>query len=240
MNKIGLAVVTYNRVEYLQQCIESLELNNWGGATSKFVIDDGSKQDVLDYLDTLPDDVIVIKKDSNKGVGDSKNAAFKLMMLDKCEHLFVMEDDIVMKNDKTCLFYIEYAKRYGLHHLNYALHGPLNIERGWLNDRGVKVYPDCVGAFSYYTRECIERVGYMDKVFKNAWEHVEHTYRIAQEGLTTPFWEFADCIMNKKLLAEIPGSLENSSIRRTDEWTEQMEDGREYFIKKHGELPRPK
>ncbi len=242
-NKIGLFVVTYNRLDYLKQCIESLDKNNWGGATVRGIVDDCSEgMDYANYLQMLAiQGVKIIRKPENKGVANSKNQALKEMMYSECDHLFIMEDDILMKDPKTCFKYIGVALVNEIQHMNFAHHGVMN-QQGSVEVGSVTCYPNCVGAFSYYTRQVIEEIGYMDEEFVNAWEHVEHTYRIVQKGLTSPFWFFADHPDSKDLLEEIPGSIDESSIRPRDDWQENITKGKEYWIKKHGDFlpPRPK
>jgi hypothetical protein len=75
----------------------------------------------------------------------------------------------------------------------------------------------------------------MDENFKNAWEHLEHTYRLANKGVTTPFWYFADHPQSGILLSEISGSLRQSTIRSFSEWQTNIDNGKSYFIQKHGE-----
>jgi glycosyltransferase involved in cell wall biosynthesis len=244
-SNIGLAVISFNRPEYLLQCLASLNRNGWGGATHKYIVDDcsnfeGHTQFFYDLHQKYPH-IKILRLPENKGVAAAKNNALLAMAEDGCEHFFLMEDDILMTNGKTCLKYIEYAQVNKIEHLNFGLHGPMNVGKQ-KTLQGVAVYPDCVGAFSYYTKNCLEVVGFMDTNFKNAWEHVEHTYRIAEAKLTTPFWYFADHIASDLMLQEIPGSIDHSSIRPRTDWQQNISDGKSYWIQKHGSFlpPRPK
>ena len=73
--------------------------------------------------------------------------------------------------------------------------------------------------FSFFTREVLEKVGYIDEQFYNAWEHVDHTYRIALAGYHPPFWWFADIADSEKYLEEAPGAIDNSSIAdKKEQW----------------------
>jgi len=239
--KTGICLCTYNRLSYLKQCIKALIKNNWGGANIRMVVDDCSTEEGYDrYLIQLEKHgILVIRKTKNRGIGNSKNCGLQHLMSAGCDHLFLMEDDIIMKKPNTCWMYVDYAKGHNIQHMNFALHGIMNTDRGTLNKDGVYVYPNCVGAFSYYTKECIDKVGYFDEKFTNAWEHVEHTYRITKAGMTTPFWEFADHLLNNQLLREIPGSINNSIIRPRKDWLSNIEKGKAYWIKKHGKwLPK--
>lgn len=227
---IGLGIVTYNRRDYYKQCIKSLEENNFGGADEIVIVDDASTDGTQLAIDTK---YTAMLKHENKGVAHSKNIVISELMDKGCDHIFIMEDDILMTNPNTCRHYIDYARLHKLEHLNFAHHGTMNDNK--LPDYlGTTVYPNCVGAFSYYTRNCIEKVGLLDENFMNCWEHVEHTWRIAEAGLTTPFWKFADHPLSHKMLVEIEGSIDNSSIRPRDDWQSNIRNGQEYWIKKHG------
>ena len=233
MVRIGLAVITYNRLDYLKQCLKTLDDNNWGGATERIVIDDCSTDGTREWLSDEGYDYF--SKDENKGVANNKNIAMKYLMEDcGCDWIFLMEDDILMKDKHTCIKYVGYALAHDLQHLNFGLHGVMNIEQGSFNYEGVWCYPNIVGAFSLYSKEVIEVVGYMDENFVNAWEHVEHTYRCTTVGYTTPFWQFADLPNSHELLVEILGSINHSSIRPRDDWQKNIEQGKEYWIRKHG------
>ncbi len=208
---IGLAVITYGRPLYLSACIKSLEEHSWGGAFNRLVIRDISP------------------------VGAAKNRAITDLLECGCTHLFLMEDDILMLRSDTCLEYVEYAEKYDLHHLNFHKHGPLNVDKGFtFGPDDILCYPHCVGAFSYYSRYAIEKVGLIDETFVNCWEHVEHSYRIGEAGLTTPIFKFADHPNSTSMLMEIPGSVDNSSISGNPEHAANVERGRNYWTKKHG------
>lgn len=226
--RIGLALATYNRLDYLKQCIDALNRNEWGGAYDCVVCDDGSTQEgYKEYLKQLKQmGITVLTSEKNKGVANNKNKGLKYLMDKGCTDIFLMEDDILMLNPKTCLYYIQYAKGCGIQHLNFGLHGPENRDKDGkpitIMMVGILCRPACVGAFSYYTRESIEKIGYMDEDLFNAMEHTYWTYFAAKEGLTTPFWTFADYPKAELLLMEIPGSLEGSVIRNENNMTENM------------------
>jgi GT2 family glycosyltransferase len=233
--KLGLAIITYKRPEFLKRCLESLEKNSWGGATERIVVVDEPPGD--SYTDfniqvgyTNPSFYF----QDNGGVAKAKNRALKELLARGCDHIFLMEDDQEMLDPNTCEKYIQYAQEHKLHHMNFAHHGPQK-DRGWYMElRGTHCHADCVGAFSYYTKEVLEVVGLMDEEFYNAWEHVEHSYRIAKAGYSLPFWFFADHPQSRSMLREQEGSIQQSSIRPDAGWTEKMEAGKKYWTSKHG------
>lgn len=230
--KIGLAVIAYRRYDYLKQCLVSLETTSWGGADERIVI-----------VDELPSpqydgSCIAVEFDyaPNGGVASAKNRGLRRLLAKGCTDLFLMESDILMQRSDTCQAYIDYAKLSGIQHLNFALHGPFNQARTPHSYGGVCCHYDAVGAFSYSTKAALEEVGLLDAHFFNAWEHVEHTFRMANAGLTTPYWEFADIPNSGSYLREIPGSFEGSCIRVAG-WPALIDAGTSWWIDKHGVFP---
>ena len=179
--KIGVGIITYNRPELLRKCLNSLipaEIHEL------VIINDG---------DPLPYDIgsgVLIENEVNLGVGKSKNRVLKYLIDRGCDYLFLIEDDIYIKDVSVFNKYIEASKITGIEHFNFSQHGMMN--KSWpegkpnprvVIDYGViklPLYPHCVGAFSFYTRNCIEQVGYIDEKYFNAFEHVDHTYEIIQ------------------------------------------------------------
>lgn len=235
---VGLAVITYNRLDFLKNCTRSLDRHQWGHADVRVVVDDSSDQSGYETFlrDCAQRGIHVIRLPCNQGVAAAKNAALRHLLERKCQYLFLMEDDMLLISSLALRYYIDWAHRFQIHHLNFGLHGRKNRWREMLirhaND-WLLCYPSLVGAFSFYTARAVNEVGYLDERFRNALEHVEHTYRIAKAGLTTPFWCFADHPLNTDLLREQPGSLTHSVIRNAD-WSQRLQEAREYWIAKHG------
>lgn len=236
VGRVGLAVITYNRPRVLKKCLESLGRHGWGGADECLVIIDEQRDDAK-YSLALNEINNFHYIGANRGVAAAKNKAISMLMDLGCDHIFLMEDDIAMRQDFVCLRYIDYAARHGIHHLNYALHGDLNRDKKNFYGK-VACYPNCVGAFSYFSKESIGKVGLYDEGFFNAYEHVEHTWRIAKAGMTLPFWFFADHPRSKDFFVDIAG-VEGSVIRSDSRFIENVEKGKKYWLEKHGEfLPK--
>jgi GT2 family glycosyltransferase len=246
MHNVGLALISYDRPSFLKQALDSLESNLWGGANHRLVVvDEPYDEEKYGWTRKYPGLSFIYK--DNKGVAPTKNLALSNLLANECEHLFIMEDDILMSDQQACTKYVDYASQLQVPHLNFALHGELNIGRKkiakWQRpgqmESTICVYPHCVGAFSYYSREIIELVGLIDENFINAWDHVEHTWRICQTGQVPPFWYFMDHPDSNSLLKEQVGSLFASVIRKDPSWQEKVDAGRAYWIQKHGEFLPP-
>jgi glycosyltransferase involved in cell wall biosynthesis len=173
--KIGLGIVTYNRPDYFKKIFASVPLY---AVDEIVVVNDGTP------YEEIP--VPLIQHETNKGVGISKNDAMKHLLAKGCDYIFLMEDDIIIKDPTVFQKYIEASKETGIQHFNYSQHGLMNKHANtnipspktkieYNNGIKIELYPHCVGAFSFYTRKCLETVGLLDETFYNATEHVEHT-----------------------------------------------------------------
>jgi GT2 family glycosyltransferase len=247
-NRIGLGIITCDRLDYLKQCVTAIAANNTD-LDYIVVVNDGKlfDADTVDFLNSSGVNEIIQHSPSYKSVGVTKNQAIRSILLNDCDHIFLIENDIIIKRSDVFKTYINAANVSGIWHLNFALHGPANKKTGSeeKNPRQVvdydsiqiSLYPHCVGAFSYFYKGIIKNVGFFDERFKNAFEHVEHTYRIIKKDLHPPFWWFADISNSEEYLTEIPGSIKNSSIPHTKEWTSNYQRANGWFEIKHGSEP---
>lgn len=251
-NKVGIGMTTYNAEHRIKE--SAFTIPKW--VKNFVIVNDGTPYDESSY----PEHAYIIQHSTNECVGAAKNSALQYLLDLGCEHIFLIEDDILIKDEKVFEEYIKHSIISGIKHLNFALHGPANKkgstgfttleERKSLDTEpnprtiipypeGIEIalYPNCVGAFSYYHRSVLDKIGLFDPKFKNAWEHVDHTYQAIKSGFHPPFWFFADINKSWEYLTDIPNSIENSTIARTPEWNENFRKGTEWYKKKNGVIP---
>jgi glycosyltransferase involved in cell wall biosynthesis len=241
--KIGLGLVTYNRENYFKKSFESVPKD--GTLDEIVIVNDGTPYNIDINVD-------LIQHDKNKGVGISKNDAFKYLLSKNCDYIFLMEDDIIIKDKSVFDRYINAHKETGIHHFNYSQHGLMNkipntetpkpISTIEYKNTSIQLYLHCVGAFSFYTKKCLDKVGLMDENFYNATEHLEHTYNIIKAGMHPPFWWFADINESNKYLSDIPWTISSSTISSNPNHRNIVNKSYEYFKNKHKlhllEIPR--
>lgn len=237
---VFVGIVTKDRVDFFKKCYESIKKAN--NVDFIAVVNDGKSDINVEKSD------FYVKNKTNLGVGRSKNILFKEAIKSKAEHIFLVEDDIVVKDPNVFMEYVRARNLTGIQHFCFGYHGPANkngISGGkpcprYIIDYGnvkIAINAHSVGAFCYYTREVLSKCGIFDEEFHNAFEHVEHTYRIAKKGYTTPYWNFADLANSVDFLDEIECSEKSSSIRARKDWQENIVKGIELFKKKHGYSP---
>ena len=216
-NKIGVGIVTCNREEMFKKCVNSIP----DSIENLVVVNDATPYSQSSYPAKVNK---LIQNQIHKPVGVSKNILLRYFLEGDFDHIFLLEDDIYIIDPQVFEKYIKAAETTGILHFNYGYHGPGNKDSNGLphprcvvdygNDIKIALNLNVLGAFSYYHRIVIEKAGYMDERFNNAWEHVEHTERIARAGYHPPFWWFADVYKSYELIGELDPPQAQSVIRR--------------------------
>lgn len=228
---IGLGIVTYNRPEYFRRCSASVVEHLSNIVDRVVVVDDGSTADYLAAWDSLPDDWPIEWLPVNRGVGSAKNVALQHLLDQGCDWLFLSEDDLVIQDPRAVTGYIEACQASGYQHLMFHAHGLLNPQPQARQGRpGVVLWPNYVGAWCIYSRASLMSCGLFDESFRNAWEHLEHTLRLAEAGFTAPWRGAADAPGSEAWINEIPESLTYSVIRRSAEWDAWMAEGKQHWL----------
>ena len=254
MAKIGVGIITCNRNDFLKGLLASLPNEV---IDELVVVNDGKAENQIEVPGKW------LQNEVNLGVGKSKNKAMKHLYDAGCDYIFIIEDDMIIKDKTVFDRYIKASKVSGIQHFNYGPGSPFNRKQQikdfdlhnrhlldqhtepnpkliieYDNDVKIALFEHTVAMFSFFTRKVIETVGYIDEAYYNAWEHVDHTYCIIKAGYHPPFWWFADIANSEQYLTEAPGAIDNSSIaNKSDQWLKNVTKGREVYLKKHGHYP---
>jgi GT2 family glycosyltransferase len=254
--KIGVGICTFNRLEYLKGLINSL-IPCQNVIDELVVVNDNGEVPEWD----LPFGTW-INNEKNSGVAVSKNNALKYLLEKDCDYFFLIEDDVLIKNSIVFQKYIEAYKKTNIQHFNYGPGTPFNRKQNAQFDihnrseldqqseplpritidygKGIKIdlYTHVAGMFSFFTKNVLEKVGLIDEQFYNAWDHVDHTYRIIKAGYHPPFWWFADIYNSNNFIEEQKEAIQKSAIsKNSEQWIENVHKGRELYLNKHGHYP---
>jgi hypothetical protein len=217
--KTAVAIITCNREDFLHKALNSIDKDSVGAI---YVINAGEQ------LKNRPEGVPLIQCNRNPTVvGIAKNIALREMKHAGYEFLFLMEDDVVVKNNKVFERYIDTAMDSGLWagQLSYGTHG--GVGGGNVSDDGtplhrvtvqytqnkVDLYRHSLHAFVLYHANIIDNIGYMGENYINAAEHLDHFYTAYLKGLGSNFWYFPDIENSFEYLEDIDVNHENSIIR---------------------------
>lgn len=184
MSDIGIAVITHNRPEAFSVCLNSIQATN-PDAELIAVLDGSDAGYDFGSLDSYSH----IEPGGN--IAHAKNTALEILMDFGCEHLFLVEDDMEVLNPIIWEGYITAGRRAGHEHLSLG-HGRLNLK-----PKSVAAYTqywrNYSAGLSYYTANSIKVGGLFEERMVNAFEHVEHTLRLAKFGFCPPYgWGMAD------------------------------------------------
>jgi GT2 family glycosyltransferase len=237
-NKKGCAIITCDRPDFFKKCYNSVKNSN----ITIIVIDDGEKP--IDQSVELENIHHYIKTKGKQGVAIAKNMAFDYFLDNDYEHIFLIEDDIEIIDENVFDVYINTSKATGLKHLNYGLHGNHNRDAygnptiiktvNYGNGISIDLYPNVLGAFSYYHRSVLEHVGLMPTCYFNALEHVDQTYKASLKGYTSPWRYFADVHDSSKSIKDIVPDHQQSKIRNNPNFQENFIKSLDIFIKNNG------
>lgn len=240
--KVGVAIVTCNRPDFLRNLLNTLV------PCSKFIDELVVVNDGAPITDINLDQGVWLDNPTNLGVGKSKNRGMQYLLNKGCDYIFVIEDDMLIKDSTIFEAYINAYKITGIHHFMFAYHGPGNkggISGGKPQPRKIIDYgklkislnQHCVGAFCFYTRKCLEDVGLNDENYTNAFEHVDHSYVLAKKGYSTPYWWWADLADSLNYINEQACSEVSSSIKPRSDWQSNIFASFKYFYTKHNITP---
>jgi hypothetical protein len=199
--KLLLGVTTYNRRDYLQACLESfLATRNPAHEWVLVVADDGSQDDTLAYLESLPvaHELHFIRNQRRYAVGQT-NTIFALSRKIGFDLGFKVDDDLIFKRPGWDDLYLEAIARSNFQHLCYLNHAHfIELQRRrtpgfrlppeWLDSSGLcAAHVDvhrCMGALFTFTPEVLERVGDADEEnfpIRGQW-HIDYSARCCRAG----------------------------------------------------------
>jgi GT2 family glycosyltransferase len=227
---IGVVLVTYKRPEYYRQVLESLPNDKFD---TLVVVNDG-----VESYAREEDAEFVILNNKQLGVSKSKNLGIKKLLDhdDEIKYIFVIEDDILVKDPNVFSRYINVANASGIHHLCYE-----KVNRNGDNAKFVyeieglepiAFYHNPQGAFMYINANIIKKLGYFDENYINAFEHIDFEYNLDQKIVAPPFWYFPDLLFSENYLQEIEDSTNQSTITNKENYNENWKKSAHYFTTK--------
>ncbi|MCC6468313.1 MAG: glycosyltransferase [Alphaproteobacteria bacterium] len=223
--KIVMSITTWNRVDYLKECIESFMRTRSPKYDWVLVVaDDGSTDGTLAYLDqlVLPHEIHVIRNKGRFACGQT-NTIFDLCQKIGFDFAFKIDDDILFKKRGWDTLYIDAAAASGYGHLchrnwphftglkrrnnpSYSPPAP-HIDASGKCETIVGVW-ECDGCLFTFTPEMIEKVGYCDEAnfpIRGQW-HIDYSIRACRAGFNDPkhFYDARDSNAYIELQANKP------------------------------------
>lgn len=242
MNKIGIGITTYNSENYFKELFSSLENCTY----DELVVVNGGNEYSAEY------NCEWIQHKKNQYVSVCRNDCIKFLMNRNCDHIFIIEDDMIIKDKTIFQKYIEASRVSGLKYFTFVSTSPgagipgqrtplLQIQ--YTKKCGVSLYGNLCNEFTYHHRSVFEQGFYYDSDFRELLDS-ELTYRECQQAKwTPPFWWFPDITDSDNYICNNPNAKSRlQNPERTDTRNTLITHFLQLFYKKHGinvfEIPR--
>jgi hypothetical protein len=210
-----LGIATYRRDDYLDEVLAGVTTRLRGCLDAVAVLHDGPRQTPW----VCPPGIVELDQSAHTGVAGVRNVLLGWALSLQADWIFLAEDDVVPISPGAVMGYADAAVKSGYGHLCFHAHGPANVGESLGKDPSgtVTYWPNYVGAWMFYSRAAIQSVGFFDEEMGNAYDHVEHSLRLAEKGFCP--WpagigqhRVPDATGSELWLREIDGSIKNSAI----------------------------
>ncbi len=199
--KLMLALITWNRVDYLKQCMESwLATRSAGYDWVVAIADDGSTDGTLDYLASLdlPHETHILRNYHRYAAGQT-NTLLQLSAKLDYDIGFKIDDDVIFRKPGWDTLYVDAIRASGFGHL---CHLNLRYLEQVRRRQAVEAYQprptldasrtcqslihvsDCQGALYTFVPKMLEDIGYNDELnfpIRGQW-HLDYTARACRAG----------------------------------------------------------
>lgn len=204
-NKIGIGITTYNSENYFNQLYKSLN----GIKFDELVVVNGGQP----YREKYDCEWIQHKK--NQFVSVCRNDCIVFLMNRGCEHIFLIEDDMLLKNKEVFNRYINASKKSGIKYFTFVSTSPGAGAPGnrtpklvvdYDNDTSISLYGNLCNEFTYHHASVFKKGYLYDPGFRELLDG-ELTYReCLAKKWTPPFWWFPDITNSDEYVCNNPNA----------------------------------
>lgn len=236
--KIGVALMTWNRPQYFERVFDTL-MSYKDRFDHVVVIKDGG---VPSYPRRYQDEVPMIEFIDNGNNCRSKNTGWSYLLTQGCDHVFLMEDDMIIKDGNIFEQYIKTAKATGIEHLMYCgvqsddhNSNPKKLTVDYNKGIAIDLYQNYQGPFMYATSRLIKEIGAWDIEFRNCFTHIDWSYRCALAERIPPMWWAPDIKDSTNYIECIPECILNSSnSANMDQYRKNYDYSYKHWMEKYG------
>lgn len=231
--KIGVGIITYNSEDYFKTLYESLPL----ALIDELVVVNGGNHYRENYACNW------IQHNTNNYPSVCRNDAINFLTNRNCEHIFIIEDDMIIKNPKIFEAYINASKISGLKYLCFT---SIAWESGAIGNRtprltvnyknniSISFYKNMCNEFTYHHVSCFNQVGLYDTQFRDPFD-IDMAYRESKTEYASNFWWFADITNSDDYIMNNPNATSRlqSSDRPDGSREQRINEQWDLFYKKH-------
>jgi glycosyltransferase involved in cell wall biosynthesis len=204
---ISVAITTFNSEPYLDDLYRSLPLDR----IDHLVIVNGGEPYTKTY-----DQCHWIQHETVKFASVARNDGLRYISQFGDDHIFIIEDDMVIKSPDIFDEYIEASAQSGIQYFGFRSNawnsGPIGdrtprISFQYRTDGPViQLYKNTCNEFTYRSKKCIQEVGLYDERFQYTFD-IEWLYRASKSNMCPPFWYFPDIANADNLVMNNPTTI---------------------------------
>jgi hypothetical protein len=234
IEKIGVGIVTYNSESYFKDLYNSLPKNK---IDELLTVNGGER-----YNESLYD-TNWIQHHKNYYPAFCRNDCINFLKNRNCKHIFLIEDDMIIKNEHIFEKYIEASKTSGINYFSFV---SMSWDSGSPNNRtprltvnysenvGISFYKNMCNEFTYHNSSCFDEVGVYDTQFRDPFD-IDMAYRESKTKYCPPFWWFPDLKNSDDLIENNQNAKSRLQSERPDgSREERIREQWQLFINKHG------
>lgn len=233
--RIGIGITTYNSESYFDELYNSLPLDK----IDELVVVNGGKEYTKKYKSDW------IQHQKNRFPSICRNDCVTFLLNKNCEHIFLIEDDMIIKNKDIFDTYIEVSKVSKLKYFSFVSMstnaGPPHqrtpkLTVGYSPTVNISFYENMCNEFTYHHKTCFLQTGLYDSKMRDLFD----ADRVYRETLfnknVSPFWWFADLANSDDYIMNNPNATSRlQDINRPDgSRSDFIHDTLNYFNEKHG------
>jgi glycosyltransferase involved in cell wall biosynthesis len=231
--KIGVGITTYNSESYFKTLYDSLQ----NSKIDELVVVNGGSPYTGDYKCKW------IQDEVNRFPSACRNDCISYLLETGCEHIFLIEDDMIIKRPDIFEEYIKHSQISGLDYLCFvSTSGDCGIPHKrtpkvviqYSPSTSISFYANMCNEFTYHHYTCFEKCGLYDSNLRDLFD-VEMVYRQTKSNSkVSPFWWFADITNSDDFVENNPVAVSRLQTDRPDGSRNQIIGKMyEYFLNKH-------
>ncbi len=231
-NKIGVGITTYNSEDYYKALYDTLPLNK----IDVLVTVNGGDKYKNNYKGNW------IQHSENVYPSVCRNDCVNFLLQRNCEHIFIIEDDMLIRSADIFDRYIQASKESGIKYfsyvsMSYGAGEPFNRQSRMVveypNNVKISFYHNMCNEFTYHHYTCYKTTGLYDTNYRDPWD-IDFAYRESLQNYAAPFWWFADVTDSDHLIMNNPNTVSRLQANRPDgSRQERIQKEWEYFKQKH-------
>lgn len=192
VKNVVFCITTYNRVTYLQDCINTFLATKSDNLNWHIIVaDDGSTDGTLEYLENLDIEIpLIIIKNKRAFISRQSNSLFEVCKYINYDFGFKVDDDVYFVQKGWDLDYINAYKTYNFGHLVHynPEHLPYRKQVLYGNLIAPTDAIHCMGCLYTFIPKIFDDVGYFDEIKFSTFGHghQEWTLRCCRAGYNDP------------------------------------------------------